>query len=39
VRVRRRYGSVYATVLERWWGVDSAAVLGGRFDTLPIIRA
>jgi len=33
------FRSVYATVLERWWGVDSAAVLGGRFDTLPIIRA
>ncbi|HEX6794800.1 MAG TPA: DUF1501 domain-containing protein [Casimicrobiaceae bacterium] len=30
---------VYATVLERWWGVDSTTILGGRFDTLPIIRA
>jgi len=27
----------YATFLERWWGIDSRAVLGGRFDTLPIL--
>ena len=27
----------YATFLERWWGIDSGAVLGGRFDTLPIL--
>ncbi|HSW83188.1 MAG TPA: DUF1501 domain-containing protein, partial [Usitatibacter sp.] len=27
----------YATFLERWWGIDSKAVLGGRFDTLPIL--
>jgi uncharacterized protein (DUF1501 family) len=27
----------YATFLERWWGVDSRPVLGGRFDTLPIL--
>jgi len=25
-------------VLERWWGVESAAILGDRFDTVPIIR-
>ena len=27
----------YATFLERWWGIDSRSVLGGRFDTLPIL--
>ena len=27
----------YATFLERWWGIDSRAVLGGRFDTLAIL--
>jgi uncharacterized protein (DUF1501 family) len=32
------FRSVYATALERWWGVDSRAILGGRFGTLPIIR-
>lgn len=33
------FRSVYATVLERWWGVDSPGILGGRFETLPILRA
>jgi uncharacterized protein (DUF1501 family) len=33
------FRSVYATVLERWWGVPSAATLGGHFPTLPILRA
>jgi uncharacterized protein (DUF1501 family) len=27
----------YATFLERWWGIDAKAVLGGRFETLPIV--
>jgi len=27
----------YATFLERWWGVDSRTVLGGRFETLPVL--
>jgi uncharacterized protein (DUF1501 family) len=27
----------YATFLERWWGIDSSAVLGGRFKPLAII--
>jgi uncharacterized protein (DUF1501 family) len=27
----------YATFLDRWWGIDSKAVLGGRFETLPIL--
>jgi uncharacterized protein (DUF1501 family) len=33
------FRSAYATVLERWWGVSSAATLGGHFSTLPILRA
>jgi uncharacterized protein (DUF1501 family) len=28
---------VYATVLDRWLGIDSAKVLGGRFEGLPIL--
>jgi uncharacterized protein (DUF1501 family) len=31
------YRRVYATVLERWWGIPSLEVLGGRFATLPLI--
>jgi uncharacterized protein (DUF1501 family) len=31
------FRSVYATVLERWLGRDSAAILGGAFATLPIV--
>src|SRR5262252_58802 len=33
------FRSVYATVLDRWWGVDARSVLGGRFPTLPLLRA
>jgi uncharacterized protein (DUF1501 family) len=33
------FRSVYATALERWWGVASSGPLRGRFATLPIIRA
>jgi uncharacterized protein (DUF1501 family) len=33
------FRSVYATVLERWWGIASQPVLGGRFATLPVLRA
>jgi uncharacterized protein (DUF1501 family) len=33
------FRSVYATILERWWGVSAAGPLGGRFATLPIIRS
>jgi uncharacterized protein (DUF1501 family) len=32
------FRSVYATVLDGWWQGDSRAVLGGRFETLPILR-
>ena len=30
---------VYATVLERWLGVDSEPVLGARFEPIDVIRA
>ncbi|HEV3240511.1 MAG TPA: DUF1501 domain-containing protein, partial [Casimicrobiaceae bacterium] len=33
------FRSVYATVLERWWGVPSAGPLGGRFAPVQILRA
>lgn len=32
------FRSLYATVLERWWDIDSAVVLGRKFDTLPLLR-
>lgn len=33
------FRAVYATVLERWWQLDSARVLGGRFAPLALLRA
>ena len=33
------FRSVYATVLEHWWGIDSRPVLGQRFPLLPVLRA
>ena len=33
------FRGVYATVLDRWWGVDSRDVLGGRFTPLPFLGA
>ena len=33
------FRSLYATALERWWGLPSAAVLNGRFPTLELLRA
>jgi uncharacterized protein (DUF1501 family) len=33
------FRAVYATVLERWWGVPSSSTLGGRFATLNFITA
>ncbi|MBL8379208.1 MAG: DUF1501 domain-containing protein [Burkholderiales bacterium] len=33
------FRSLYATVLERWWNLSSAEVLGGRFATLNLLRA
>jgi uncharacterized protein (DUF1501 family) len=33
------FRSVYATVLDQWWGVPSYGPLGGRFVPTPILRA
>jgi uncharacterized protein (DUF1501 family) len=33
------FRAVYATVLEQWWGLPSAAILGGRFAPLPFLRS
>ena len=33
------FRSLYATALERWWGVSSAKALGGRFGPLDVLRA
>jgi uncharacterized protein (DUF1501 family) len=33
------FRSLYATALERWWGVSSAGVLKGRFAPLDVLRA
>jgi len=33
------FRDVYATVLERWWGVDSRDALGGRFAPIPYVDA
>jgi uncharacterized protein (DUF1501 family) len=32
------FRSVYATALERWWGVASSGPLGGRFPTLDLLK-
>lgn len=31
------FRAYYATFLERWWGIDSRAVLGGRFAPLELV--
>jgi uncharacterized protein (DUF1501 family) len=33
------FRSVYASVLEGWWGIDSRAALGGRFAQVPLLAA
>ncbi|MEZ5613854.1 MAG: DUF1501 domain-containing protein [Rhodocyclaceae bacterium] len=33
------FRSLYATALERWWGISAATVLGARYDALPILKA
>jgi uncharacterized protein (DUF1501 family) len=33
------FRDLYATVLERWWGVDSTHALRGRFAPLDLVRA
>ena len=32
------FRSLYATALEKWWGVSSVEALGGKFQTLDFIR-
>ena len=32
------YRSLYATVLEKWWGVSANAVLGGKFAAMDWVR-
>ncbi|HEY4139622.1 MAG TPA: DUF1501 domain-containing protein, partial [Casimicrobiaceae bacterium] len=32
------FREVYATVLERWWNIDSRSALGGRFTPVPFVR-
>ena len=33
------FRGAYATVLDRWWGVDSREVLGGRYAPIPFLKA
>ena len=33
------FRGLYATVLERWWGIDSRDALGGRFAPVPFVKA
>ena len=33
------FREIYATVLERWWGVDAAGPLRGRFPSLDVLPA
>ena len=33
------FRAYYATFLDRWWGIDSRAVLGGRFAALDLLRS
>lgn len=33
------FRNVYATALDRWWGVDSRDALGGRFAPIPYVKA
>ena len=33
------FRSLYATVLDRWWGLDATAVLGERFTPVSLLRA
>ena len=33
------FRDLYATVLERWWGVDALGALNGRFAALDLVRA
>jgi uncharacterized protein (DUF1501 family) len=32
------FRSLYATALERWWGLNAAPILGGKFQPLDLLR-
>jgi uncharacterized protein (DUF1501 family) len=32
------FRDMYATVLERWWGVGSSSILGGKFATVDVLK-
>ena len=32
------FRSMFATAIGRWWGMDSTRLLGGRFDTLDLLK-
>lgn len=38
VKFHTDFRQVYATVLNHWLGCDSEKVIGGRYDTLPILK-
>jgi len=33
------FRQVYATVLERWWGVPASGLVSGRFGAIPMLRS
>jgi len=33
------FRSLYATVIDKWWGADAKAVLGGKFTQLDLLKA
>jgi uncharacterized protein (DUF1501 family) len=33
------FRSLYATALQKWWGVDAARALGGKFAPLDLLKA
>ncbi len=33
------FRSIYTTLLDEWWGVDANAVLKGKFEKLPLLKA
>ena len=38
LRVKVDFRQVYATLLDNWLGVPSREILGGKFDSLPILK-
>jgi uncharacterized protein (DUF1501 family) len=39
LKMHTDFRKVYATVLDRWLGFESEAVLGGRFESLDVLKA